>query len=154
LPTGWGSPRHNPLPQVAPVPVNRNRSPGEGSRKGHAPEAKYGGGLLPGEGGAAPIGVTPIGAIWRGGSHERKKSARREDDQLFLILDETHNWTVNGAAGEVLAMSASLREAIGTAQRITDAGQRVSALSQRSGDHIVMFAGQIEDVRQLMNEAA
>jgi hypothetical protein len=83
-----------------------------------------------------------------------KRSTRREDDQLFAMLDERHRWTANGPSGEVLAMTASLREAIQAAEKNTTRGQRVSASVQKSSAYILVFAGQIDAVRLQMNSAA
>jgi hypothetical protein len=38
------------------------------------------------------------------------------------MLDERHLWTANGPSGEVFAMTASLREAIDAAEKITAPG--------------------------------
>jgi hypothetical protein len=72
------------------------------------------------------------------------KSARRDDDQLIAILDETGTWTIHGRAAEVLMAAASLRDAIERALVMAAAGQKVTAISRRLKEDILTFYGQME----------
>jgi hypothetical protein len=69
----------------------------------------------------------------------------RSDAQLMVILDETAAWAVNGPLGRIVFTAASLRDAIEVAGEIVDPEERVSALTQRPDDVIIVVVrGQID----------
>ena len=70
-------------------------------------------------------------------------SARRSDDQLVAIIDQTADWTVNGRAGCILGASRSLRDALRTAFEYEAAGLHVFAICQQPGDTIIIFREQM-----------
>jgi hypothetical protein len=72
------------------------------------------------------------------------KSTSRSDAQLMAMLDDTAAWAVNGPLGQVVVLTASLRDAIEVAGALVDPEERVSALTQRPDDNIIVFRGQIE----------
>jgi hypothetical protein len=73
-------------------------------------------------------------------------SARRSDDRLLAIIDQTTDWTVNGRAGCVLSKTHCLRDAIRAAFGHESAGLHVFALCQQPGDAIIVFREQIERI--------
>lgn len=77
-----------------------------------------------------------------------KNSTHRSDEQLESRLYETANWTVNGVQGVVLCEVASLHLAIKKAAQFAAMGREVVAIMRRRPPEIVVLAGQ---VRKLMN---
>ncbi|MGD0429453.1 MAG: hypothetical protein ABSA58_00020 [Acetobacteraceae bacterium] len=73
-------------------------------------------------------------------------SARRSDDQLLAIIDQTMDWAVSGRAGCVLGVSHSLRDALRAAFGHEAAGHHVFAICQQPGDAIIVFREQMERV--------
>ena len=72
------------------------------------------------------------------------KSTARSDTELLVVLDETAAWAVNGPLGQVVVMTASLRDALEVAGTIVDPQERVSALTIRPDDSIIVSRPQIE----------
>jgi hypothetical protein len=73
-------------------------------------------------------------------------SARRNDDQLLAMMDQTADWTVNGRAGCVLGASHSLRDALQAVFRFEDASHHVFAVCRQPGDAIIVFREQIQRI--------
>ena len=70
-------------------------------------------------------------------------SARRSDDQLLAIIDQTMDWAVSGRAGCVLGVSHSLRDALRAAFGHEAAGHHVFAVCRQPGDAIIVFREQM-----------
>jgi len=75
-------------------------------------------------------------------------SARRSDDHLLAIIDQTSDWTVNGRAGCVLGSSRSLRDALRSAFVLEAAGFHVFAICQQPRDAIIVFREQMGRVAE------
>jgi hypothetical protein len=70
-------------------------------------------------------------------------SARRVDEHLLAIMDQTAKWTVNGRAGCVLGTLPSLREALRAVFEYEATGQPIFAICRQPGDAIILFREQI-----------
>jgi hypothetical protein len=73
-------------------------------------------------------------------------SARRNDDQLLAVIDQTMDWTVNGRTGCVLSTRHSLRDALRAAFGHEAASLHVFAICQQPGDAIIIFREQMERI--------
>jgi hypothetical protein len=79
-------------------------------------------------------------------------SSHRTDEQLYLGLRETGDWTVNGRGGRVLCVAPSLRLAIDRARDYAASGAIVVALCRLPLDNVIIFAEQLTRLRTLLEE--
>jgi hypothetical protein len=78
-------------------------------------------------------------------------SSYRNDEQLYVALCETGEWTINGRGGQVLGVAPSLRLAVDRAEDYAEGGATVIALC-RLTDNIIVFAEQVDRLRLLIEE--
>jgi hypothetical protein len=79
------------------------------------------------------------------------RSSRRTDEQLQAIMWETGHWAVSGQQGRVLCFAASLARAIDRAAEFAASDAIVIALRRLPSDDIIIFAGQIERLRMVLD---
>jgi len=74
----------------------------------------------------------------------------RTDEQLDAMLHEAGHWTVNGRDGQVLCSAASLRSALDRVAEYSASGVAVTAICRQPGNNIIVFAEQMERLRQII----
>jgi hypothetical protein len=79
---------------------------------------------------------------------EKSQSNRRSDEQLEALLFETGHWAVNGRQGQVLGYAPNLQRAVDRAAKFSASGAVVIAICRLPSDNIIVFAEQIERLRQ------
>jgi hypothetical protein len=77
---------------------------------------------------------------------------RRSDEELVAILTETGTWTVNGRNNAPLCTTLSLRHAVKRAATFTLRGQKVTALTRRPLEDIVVFQGQMDRLFEFVRD--
>jgi hypothetical protein len=97
-------------------------------------------------------GATPKRHLWRKAMNTFLSSSRQTDEQLYLALRETGDWTVNGRGGQVLCVAPSLQLAIDRAEEYAASGAIVVALCRLPHDNIIIFAEQLTRLRTLIEE--
>ena len=78
------------------------------------------------------------------------KSSFRTDQQLIAILDETSDWTISTAGGDVLSVAASLRHAIqkiGNSQR---AYVGMASVARSPLGDIIVFTRQVDRLETII----
>jgi hypothetical protein len=81
----------------------------------------------------------------------QERSNRRTDEQLQAIIRETGHWAVTGQQGSVLCFAASLARAIDRAAEFAASDAVVIAIRRLPSDDIIVFPGQIERLRMMLD---